>query len=247
MEMNGNAYLDKLEIYKEMISPLMCGIVNAMCLNIPEKQAIEIASLAWEAFIDILPETPYIGGENNPLTESLLGAAYEMGFYSLMEQRGYELERISEIDRNATRDSTKKKIEILGLESLRNSVMDKDELQRGIELFKRMGYKDNWVYEVVEPGEKDDFEIGINYTKCPIVDLFKKHGKERYIPYICANDYPFFGEMGISLERTQTLGNGDPVCDFRFKINNESGSQNSRKAESLTELDRDDFLPCPPR
>jgi hypothetical protein len=238
MEMNGKAYLEKVEIYKELISPLMDGIVNAMGLTIPDKQASEIAHLAWDAFMNILPEIPYIGGENNPLTENLLGAAYEMGFYTLMEQRGYELKKISEIDQNATRASTKKKIEKLGLEFLRNSVMDKEDLLRGSELFKRMGFKDNWAYEVVEPREKDDFAIGINYLKCPIVDLFKKHGKERYLPYICANDYPFFGEMGVSLERTQTLGNGDPVCDFRFKVNDESGTENAKKAETLAELDR---------
>lgn len=238
MEINGNDYLEKVEIYREMISPLMEGIVNAMGLTVPDKQASEIANLAWDAFMNILPEIPYIGGENNPLTESLLGAAYEMVFYDLMEQMGYELNKISEIDQKATRESTKKKIEKLGLEFLRNSVLDKEDLLRGSELFKRMGFKDNWVYEVVEPGEKDDFAIGINYLKCPIVDLFKRHGKERYLPYICANDYPFFEAMGVSLGRTQTLGNGDTVCDFRFKINDESGTENAKNAETLAEFDR---------
>ncbi len=90
-------------------------------------------------------------------------------------------------------------------------------MKNAAEAANAKGKSDNWVYEAVVPGSNERFDTGTNYTKCPIVGLYCKFGKEKLLPFICNNDFPVFEEMGISLERSQTLAEGAPMCDFRFR------------------------------
>ncbi len=217
MRTGGRIYLENLEFYAASVRQLQSCLAGAMEGLMPTEVTERVLGETWEAFVAILPEVPYIGGQHNPLTEDLLGAAYEMGFYSLMERQGWDLEKISGIDKAASREVVRRKIAGLGLETVRGFVLDGETLERGAEVFKKMGFPDNWAYEVVMPGVDERFDTGINYTQCPIVGLYRKFGKEKFLPFICSNDFPVFEEMGISLERSQTLAEGAPMCDFRFR------------------------------
>ena len=217
MKMGGELYLENLESYAVSVRLFESCLSGAMEALMPADEIGRILGEAWKAFVAILPEVPYIGGRDNPLTEDLLGAAYEMGFYSLLEGRGWELEEISRIDKAASREMVRRKIAALGLEAARGFVLDAEALERGSEAFRKMAFPDNWVYEAVVPGSNERFDTGINYTKCPIVGLYCKFGKEKLLPFICSNDFPVFEEMGVSLERSQTLAEGAPMCDFRFR------------------------------
>jgi len=219
MEKGGDCGKELGELYVEMARPLSECLARAMDGTLPAAGIEEVMTGSWEAFRQVLPDIPDIGGENNPLSEDLAGAAFEMGFYALMEARGFSLEAISEIDKKATADLARRKIGKVGLEAARSSVTDIDSLRWGAEAFRKMGYPDNWAYEVVEPRPGDSFDIGIDYTRCPIAALFRKKGMEKFLPCVCENDYPAFAEMGITLERTRTIGSGFPVCDFRFRFN----------------------------
>lgn len=216
MKRGGRIYLENLESCTASVRLFENCLAGAMEPLMPADEIEKILGKAWETFVAILPEVPYIGGRDNPLTEDLLEAAYEMGFYPLMEERGWDLEEISRIDKAASRAMVRRKIAALGLEAVRGFVLDGKALERGSEAFGKMGFPDNWVYEVVVPGVDERFDTGINYTKCPIVGLYRRFGREKLLPFICSNDFPVFEEMGISLERSQTLAEGAPLCDFRF-------------------------------
>ena len=236
MDISGRGCTNDIETCKKIILPFKNCMEKAMEKLIPGEEINEISGKVWDAFISLLPEVPYIGGERNPLNANLIGAAYEMCFYTLMEERGYDPGQISAIDQRASREITRMEIAAFGLDAARGDLADKEKLKEGAEFFKQSGFPDNWIYEVVEPGENDNFDIGINYTRCPIVTLFKKHGKEKYLPYICANDFPVFAEMGVSLERTQTMGNGAVLCDFRFKLGVDPKSAIQVDVEHLPEF-----------
>lgn len=77
-------------------------------------------------------------------------------------------------------------------------------------------YPEDWVCEFVE-GDGKDFDLGMDMTECGIYKFYKMQGAEQYVPYLCLGDYPQFRAFGIGMKRTQTLGNGAPKCDFRFK------------------------------
>lgn len=233
---DGDYYLENIDRLRETISGLQGVMAKYMEPLMSWDEIKKINEKSWLVFSKLLPEVPFIGGDDNPLTKNLIGAIYEMCFYETMEEAGYEIGQISNIDRNTLRDVTRHKVGIYGLEGMRNFVMDKEEAKIGAERSQKREFDNDWIYEYVEPCDKDSFALGIDYTKCPVVDFFKAHGKERYLPYICANDYPIFKEMGISLLRTQTIGNGAPICDFRFSIQDPQSIEELQDVRQLEEF-----------
>ena len=65
--------------------------------------------------------------------------------------------------------------------------------------------------------EGDKFDFGVNYLQCGNYTFVKRHGGEEFAPYVCMSDIVLSEAMGWSLIRTQTLADGCPHCDFRFK------------------------------
>ena len=66
-------------------------------------------------------------------------------------------------------------------------------------------------------GHGEDFDIGVNYLECGHQIFAKKHGGEKFAPYICMSDIALSDAMGWGLVRTQSLADGCTYCDFRFK------------------------------
>jgi len=77
-------------------------------------------------------------------------------------------------------------------------------------------YKDDFVYDFVQPGPGDNFEFGINYKACGFCKLAARHGDQEILPAICGLDFEAYAARGIRLERTQTLAGGASHCNFRF-------------------------------
>ena len=66
-------------------------------------------------------------------------------------------------------------------------------------------------------GERDNFDFGVNYLRCGNYRFVAEHGGEDFAPYVCMSDIALSEAMGWGLIRTQTLADGCPHCDFRFK------------------------------
>jgi hypothetical protein len=77
-------------------------------------------------------------------------------------------------------------------------------------------YKEDFVYEFVQPGPGDNFEFGINYKACGFCKFAACHGDQEILPAICGLDFEAYATLGIRLERTQTLAGGASHCNFRF-------------------------------
>lgn len=76
-------------------------------------------------------------------------------------------------------------------------------------------FSGDWVFDYV-PGDGYDFEYGMTHYECGICAYYEKMGAADYVPYLCLLDYPKFRELGVCLDRSETLGNGGRCCDFRF-------------------------------
>ena len=77
-------------------------------------------------------------------------------------------------------------------------------------------YPGDFVYDYVEPGPNDTFEFGVNYRACGFCKFAGRHGDLDILPHICGLDFAAYDLRGIRLERTQTLAQGAPYCNFRF-------------------------------
>ncbi len=100
----------------------------------------------------------------------------------------------------------------------------------------RKAFDGDWIARRVKPCEGDAFDFGVDYSRCAIVDLYRSRGAERFLPYLCANDYAVFEELGLCLDRTETIGNGASRCDFRFR--REGTPRHVKRVDSLPEFSK---------
>lgn len=74
----------------------------------------------------------------------------------------------------------------------------------------------DWVGTAVM-GDGRDFDLGYDYAECGAVKYFRANGVGKVAPYFCLNDFVMSRAMGTGLSRAHTLGQGDRLCDFRYK------------------------------
>jgi len=66
-------------------------------------------------------------------------------------------------------------------------------------------------------GKGEGFHFGVNYLQCGNYKFVEEHGGKIFAPFVCMSDIALSEAMGWGLIRTQTLADGCPHCDFRFK------------------------------
>jgi len=180
--------------------------------------AREIAAETIEGFRALLPEMPYIGGNENPLTTNLTLTAPLMVLYQSLSKRGktaLEAARLIYLG-TASMYSNFPFNAILWMRGRRefsNRNLDMTR-QRAIRSQERR-YPQNWVAEFV-PGDGKTFIYGINYTECGILKYLAAHGVSEISPYLCSLDIPMCRAMHVGFSRTETLAKGDARCNFRF-------------------------------
>ncbi len=64
-----------------------------------------------------------------------------------------------------------------------------------------------------------DHGIAFDVVSCPVADYFHQQGIPELTRYAACNlDHRMAQVWGVSLERSQTIGEGQAHCDFRFRI-----------------------------
>jgi L-2-amino-thiazoline-4-carboxylic acid hydrolase len=68
----------------------------------------------------------------------------------------------------------------------------------------------------VLPSEND---VAFNVTVCPFAQFFQEQGVPELTRYAaCSLDLKMAQDWGVEFKRRQTIAEGHPLCDFRFKI-----------------------------
>ena len=75
-------------------------------------------------------------------------------------------------------------------------------------------YENDWVLDIKEDDPK--YRFGINYLECGVCKLCRDEKCFYLAKYLCRLDYLLAEIMGLGLDRTMTLANGDKMCDFRW-------------------------------
>lgn len=69
---------------------------------------------------------------------------------------------------------------------------------------------------VVHPA-KD--EVAFDVTRCPLAEYFAAQGTPELTRHAaCSLDYRMAEQWGVTLQRTRTIAEGHPACDFRFLV-----------------------------
>jgi hypothetical protein len=169
-------------------------------------------------FEKLLPELPYIGGDQNPLTGNLVFSASALAFYRVMKRRGQTVKETGEllyqIMETWIRRYPRFVRHLMGTYYL--SKLSQRLSRRKEPLSQKCRYAGDWVFEHVE-GDGETFDWGRDYIECGIGKFLHSQGVDELTPYVCLTDYALFGALGIELKRTMTLAEGGKKCDFRFK------------------------------
>ena len=198
--------------FDEIMKPARKFIVE-LC---GETEAAAIMQESRTAYETLLPQVPYIGGDDNVLTETLYMSAVTLAFYQVMLAHGQPVEEIGRVIYR-TMESLFNFNDPLSAAQSANSTGKaiQDEYRRLAKQLAKSSYPGDWKMTFVEGTA--DFDFGMDYTDCGLVKFYKAHQADELAPYLCLGDFPISKMMDSGLVRTTTLAHGGPRCDFRYK------------------------------
>lgn len=175
-------------------------------------ESAAVVRLAREEFERILPEIQYIGGGHNPMTEYLIGSAVVLAFYKVLSARGWTDEQVGEfcyqVSAHRFDDDSR-----LYRWIAKEVGFGKLYWQYVARYAKRHPYLGGWECEMVHG---DDFDWGIDMTRCGVCALYDAQGAGDFTKWACPSDFAMTKSLHIGMRRTKTLSAGDDRCDFRF-------------------------------
>lgn len=166
----------------------------------------------------LIPEIPYIKGVRARVLNSfLLITAQELATYRAMKNHGKPPAEAWELCHQALRLGVAQiprwkrwLLKRFMFSRLVRKIMERRARQQ------QKGYFGDFEVEYLI-GDEEEFDFGVNYLQCGNYTFMKRHGGEEFAPYVCMSDIVLSEAMGWGLIRTQTLADGCPHCNFRFK------------------------------
>src|SRR5262245_25329325 len=178
----------------------------------------EIRQEVMDEFEIVLTQMPYVGGTASRMSDFFMRLMGFMAIGRVLRRHGVPLPVIGDIERETYKAQLLTVPEAERLASGRqflsaeNQALLREQAARSL----AQEYKEDFVYDFVEPGPGDHFEFGINYKACGFCKFAGRHGDQEILPLICGLDFAAYAARGIRLERTQTLAGGASHCNFRF-------------------------------
>jgi L-2-amino-thiazoline-4-carboxylic acid hydrolase len=166
----------------------------------------------------VLTQIPYVGGTASRMSDFFMRLIGFMAIGRVLRRRGVPLPVIGDIERESYKAQLLTVPEAERLASGRQFMSAENRAFLREEAAKSLAeeYKEDFVYDFVQPGPGDNFEFGINYKACGFCKFAARHGDQEILPAICGPDFDAYARFGIRLERTQTLAGGASHCNFRF-------------------------------
>ena len=166
----------------------------------------------------VLTQIPYVGGTASRMSDFFMRLIGFMAIGRVLRRRGVSLPVIGDIQRESYKAQLLTVPEAERLASGRQFMSAENRAFLREQAAKSLAeeYKEDFVYDFVQPGPGDNFEFGINYKACGFCKFAARHGDQEILPAICGLDFEAYATRGIRLERTQTLAGGASHCNFRF-------------------------------
>jgi len=181
-----------------------------------EAFANTVVSGARSRFKDLLPTLPYIGGDENHLTATLLDAARCLALYQAMHAEGKTAAQTGKV----LYDAILSRGQQAGTKATAGKRLNEEELmerrRQRAERSKRRAYPHDWVYQFVA-GDGTTFDYGYDFSECAAQKLFHRLGADEFLRFYCFLDFATSAVWGLGLARSKTLAHGDPICNHRFK------------------------------
>ncbi|BAI76329.1 hypothetical protein AZL_d05030 (plasmid) [Azospirillum sp. B510] len=166
----------------------------------------------------VLAQTPYVGGAASRMSDFFIRLIGFIAISRVLRRQGVSPSMIGEIERDVYKAQLLTIPEAERLASGRQFLSPENQvlLREQAEKSHLEEFPDDFVYDFIEPGPRQDFEFGIDYKACGFCKFADRYGDNEILPNICGLDFDAYAARGIHLERTQTLAGGAHCCNFRF-------------------------------
>ena len=166
----------------------------------------------------LIPQIPYIGGDENPMTRHLVRSTTSLVLYKVMKAWGKTAEEVGKLVYDAVVISVSQ-LPTLSSQELSAAYIS-EEKERARKSQERR-YSEDWVWEFVE-GDLVGFDYGYDFLECGTQKLYHAHDADEFLPFYCYLDFITHRTIGWGFARTKTLAKGDERCDFRWKKGGET-------------------------
>jgi hypothetical protein len=216
--MDGTYYLvRKQQLMRDFNQEMKCA-AQVLAVRYGPNVVDSIIQQTRQEFEALLFHLPYIGGEENPMTDNLVQSAWYLAIYRVLISYGKTAEEAGEVcylmTEQALCNASKLLMRISG--KIKFNRITLGQLQQHAARSQQREYPGDWVYEYVD-GDGQTFDYGVNYTECGICKFFHAQGADEFSSYVCLLDYPASQASGTGMRRTTTLAEGASMCDLRFK------------------------------
>ena len=164
----------------------------------------------------LIPEIPYIGGDDNPMTRHLVRSTTSLALYKAMQAHGKTAEETGRILYDAVTESVSHLPPTLPPTA--EELAEKREQARRSQ---ERRYPGDWVWAFVE-GDGATFDYGYDFVECGTLKLYHAHGAGAFLPFYCYLDFVTQRTPGWGFTRTMTLAEGYDRCNFRYQQGGET-------------------------
>lgn len=221
--MSSSFYIDQEEKLIRDFGKKLARVDQFIASYFPDEPIDELQEEFVQAFAKRIPEIPYIGGKENPLTTELIQSTWALAIHDVLERRGETTDEIGmfvyRVREALIASYPAWLLKLIGRYWFTKHFKEKRR-KLALETQKRE-YEDNFIITYVE-GQGETFDYGFDDTECAILKFFRKQGVEELVPYLCASDIPMSKALNLGIQRTSTLALGGERCDFRLKRGGET-------------------------
>ena len=202
---------------QDEFSGMSQGVQAWLTPRVGPASAAAIAAQSRVCFAALIGSIPDIGRDNRN-QESLTEAVWLTAIAQAMQAAGLPLRDAGRLfyDLCAQEMAQSRAEDAHAKGQVMFSPAGRESLKRWAKGTQQRRYPGDWVAVAVF-GDGKTFDVGYDYSECGAVKFFAAHGVAGVAPYFCLNDFTLSRSQGTGLSRSHTLGQGDALCDFRYK------------------------------
>jgi hypothetical protein len=157
-------------------------------------------------FENLIPQIPYVGGKDNPLTDNLINSTILLPLLRILVEEGLNFNEIGKLAYHLFETFYRFIPPTRVIFADEYIAQQKDYAKNS----KLRNYPGNWVFQFVESDDQK-FTYGIDYLECGVYKFYKSQYADHLMPIVCMSDYAKAHTYGYGLKCTQTIGNGAPM------------------------------------
>jgi hypothetical protein len=186
-----------------------------------QKFADKVLREARKEFESLIPAIPYIGGDENRYTNTLIDSVRYLAFYKVMKKRGKTSEETGRILCDAILEQAgSPRPAIPPAERLTPEQLN-ERRSKAAEKSQERRYSQDYVYTFII-GDGIEFDYGYDFTECASLKFYHAQSADEFLPFYCYLDFIAGKARGVGFSRTMTLPEGCGKCNHRFKIDGET-------------------------